>query len=107
MTNLGLLKFGLNPKISLTTNIWPSQLIEEPIPIVGILTFEDISFAASLSMHSSNRIHVPESSRRKARLMSLFLSLFFFPTILILEKSLNSWVLTPIWEVTLIFLLER
>ena len=70
---------GFNPNKSSVTKIWPSQFIEEPIPIVGILTEDVISFAKDFSTHSNTIENTPEDSKIFASFKILFLSAIFFP----------------------------
>ena len=57
LTNLNLI--GFKPIKSSETKIWPSQLTEEPIPIVGIFKAFVISLAKLVSIHSKTIENTP------------------------------------------------
>ena len=64
LTNLNLL--SLRPIKSSVTNTWPSQLTEEPIPIVGIFNWLEIFFANLVSTHSKTTEKIPADSSNLA-----------------------------------------
>ena len=63
--------------MSSVTNICPSQLVDEPMPIVGIFTLFVIILAALDEMYSSTILKAPAFSIKRASLRS-FLFLTFF-----------------------------
>ena len=54
---------GLSPIKSSVTKICPSQLTEEPMPIVGILIEDVISFANDFSTHYKTIENTPADSK--------------------------------------------
>ena len=71
LTNFGTTSF--NPSISSLTNIWPSQYLEAPIPIVGTLTLFVILFAKSSTTHSIIIAKTPEFETATASSKIFFL----------------------------------
>ena len=65
--------------MSSITNIWPSQLFDEPIPIVGIFIKLVICLARFDSTHSKTIENTPASSNILQSLINSFLSLIDFP----------------------------
>ena len=64
------------------TNICPSQLIDDPIPIVGILSCLEINLAENGDIHSKTIEKAPALSISFASFKSLAASTFVLPSIL-------------------------
>ena len=71
-TNLIFVWF--KPIRSSVTRTWPSQLTEDPIPIVGIFKSFVICFAIPVFTHSRTIAKTPVFWSNKASLMSCFLN---------------------------------
>ena len=77
LTNLNLLL--LKPIKSSITKTWPSQLADEPIPIVGIRRLSVIFFDNFVSIHSNTIENAPAFSKSYVSFKILLLSCCFFP----------------------------